>query len=217
VSLDLSLYLVTDTAIAAAAGHSVLSVVREAVAGGVTVVQLREKHATAREFLELTRAVAEAVPESVTVIVNDRVDVFLAARKLGARVGGVHLGQSDLPPTVAREMIGPDAVLGLSASTRAQLHDAQNDPGAIDYVGIGALHATTTKADAPRPLGIGAFAALAQAIRGMDLSVAYAVWGGAGLVITAIIGVLVFGQRIAPGGWAGIGLVVVGVTALKLL
>jgi thiamine-phosphate pyrophosphorylase len=165
VTLDLSLYLVTDTAIAAKAGHSALSVVREAVEGGVTVVQLREKHATARAFLELTRAVSDAVPESVTVIVNDRVDVFLAARRLGARVGGVHLGQSDLPPTVARQLIGPDAVLGLSASTRAQLREAENDPGAIDYVGIGALHATSTKADAPRPLGIDAFAALAASTR----------------------------------------------------
>lgn len=66
-------------------------------------------------------------------------------------------------------------------------------------------------------LVIGAFAALAQAIRGMDLSVAYAVWGGAGLVITAIVGALAFGQRIRPTGWAGIGLVIVGVVALKLL
>lgn len=63
----------------------------------------------------------------------------------------------------------------------------------------------------------GAFAALAQAIRGMDLSVAYAVWGGAGLVITALIGMLVFGQRIRPGGWAGIGLVLAGVVSLKLM
>ena len=66
-------------------------------------------------------------------------------------------------------------------------------------------------------LVIGAFAALAQAIRGMDLSVAYAVWGGAGLVITAIVGALAFGQRIRPSGWAGIGLVIVGVVALKLV
>lgn len=63
----------------------------------------------------------------------------------------------------------------------------------------------------------GAFAALAQAIRGMDLSVAYAVWGGAGLVVTAIVGALAFGQRIRPTGWAGIGLVLAGVVALKLL
>ena len=66
-------------------------------------------------------------------------------------------------------------------------------------------------------LVIGAFAALAQAIRGMDLSVAYAVWGGAGLVITAIVGALAFGQRIRPTGWAGIGLVIAGVVALKMV
>lgn len=62
----------------------------------------------------------------------------------------------------------------------------------------------------------GAFAALAQAIRGMDLSVAYALWGGAGLVITAIMGMLLFRQRILPIGWLGIGLVVAGAAALKL-
>ena len=165
MSPDLSIYLVTDTAIAAAAGHPILSVVREAVAGGVSVVQLREKHGTAREFLDLVCGVADAVPESVTVIVNDRVDVFLAARRLGARVGGVHLGQSDLPPALARDLIGPDAVLGLSASTPAQLRDAESDRAAIDYVGIGALHATTTKTDAPRPLGLDAFAKLAASTR----------------------------------------------------
>jgi spermidine export protein MdtI len=66
-------------------------------------------------------------------------------------------------------------------------------------------------------LVMGAFAALAQAINGMDLSVAYAVWGGAGLVITAVIGALVFGQRIKPMGWVGILLVICGVLALKLL
>ena len=64
---------------------------------------------------------------------------------------------------------------------------------------------------------VGAFAALSQAIRGMDLSVAYAVWGGAGLVITALVGMLAFGQSIRASGWAGIALVVAGVVALKLL
>ena len=64
---------------------------------------------------------------------------------------------------------------------------------------------------------VGAFAALAQAIRGMDLSVAYAVWGGVGLVLTAVVGALAFGQRIRPAGWLGIALVVAGVVALKLL
>ncbi|WP_248313293.1 multidrug/spermidine efflux SMR transporter subunit MdtI [Bosea sp. F3-2] len=64
---------------------------------------------------------------------------------------------------------------------------------------------------------MGAFAALAQAIKGMDLAVAYAVWGGVGLVVTAIVGALVFGQRIRPVGWLGIVLVVAGVVALKLI
>lgn len=63
---------------------------------------------------------------------------------------------------------------------------------------------------------IGAFGALTQAIRGMDLSVAYAVWGGAGLVLTAVVGALAFGQRIRPAGWLGIALVILGVAALKL-
>lgn len=63
---------------------------------------------------------------------------------------------------------------------------------------------------------IGAFGALTQAIRGMDLSVAYAVWGGAGLVLTAVVGALAFGQRIRPAGWLGIALVILGVVALKL-
>jgi spermidine export protein MdtI len=66
-------------------------------------------------------------------------------------------------------------------------------------------------------LVMAAFGALAQAIKGMDLSVAYAVWGGAGLVATAVIGALAFGQRIAPAGWLGILLVVAGVVALKLM
>jgi len=66
-------------------------------------------------------------------------------------------------------------------------------------------------------LVMAAFGALAQAIKGMDLSVAYAVWGGAGLVATAVIGALAFGQRIAPAGWLGIALVVAGVVGLKLL
>lgn len=64
---------------------------------------------------------------------------------------------------------------------------------------------------------VGAFGALAQAIRGMDLSVAYAVWGGVGLVLTAVVGSLAFGQRIRPAGWLGIVMVVAGVVALKLL
>lgn len=160
--VDLSVYLVTDTAQCAAHGRSVAETVALAVAGGVTAVQIREKHATGREFLHTVLEVAAVLPERVTLIVNDRVDVFLAARASGARVTGVHVGQSDLPPAAVRELIGEDAVLGLSAATPEQLRAAAEDPARVHHVGIGALHATRTKADAPAPLGHAGFARLAR-------------------------------------------------------
>jgi thiamine-phosphate pyrophosphorylase len=159
VTVDLSLYLVTDSGVAATAGHDVVEVVRRATARGVTTVQVREKDATARMFLDTVLRVAAAVPDHVAVLVNDRVDVFLAARDAGARVTGVHVGQSDLPPSAVRRLIGADAVLGLSASTPEQLA-AASESGVVDYVGIGALHATATKRDAPSPLGHEEFARL---------------------------------------------------------
>ncbi len=107
-----------------------------------------------------------------------------------------------VPQTLAIAWLALAVVLEVSGSCLLKLSDGMRLrlPGLLGIV-----------------LVIGAFAALAQAIRGMDLSVAYAVWGGAGLVITAIVGALAFGQRIRPLGWAGIGLVIAGVVALKLL
>lgn len=160
MNTDLSVYLVTDTAIAAAAGHDLVDVVRAAAANGVTAVQLREKDAPARRFLDTVLRVAEVVPPDVVLVVNDRVDVFLAARAAGARVSGVHVGQSDLPARAVRELIGADAVLGLSASSPEQLA-AASASGVVDYVGIGTLRATATKRDAPPPLGHDGFARLA--------------------------------------------------------
>jgi len=163
VNADLSVYLVTDTAIAAAAGHDLADVVRAATANGVTAIQLREKDAPARRFLDTVLRVAEVVPPDVVLVVNDRVDVFLAARAAGARISGVHVGQSDLPARAVRELIGPDAVLGLSASSPEQLAAASaSASGVVDYVGIGTLRATATKRDAPPPLGHDGFARLAS-------------------------------------------------------
>lgn len=159
-SLDLSLYLVTDSRLAAAAGHDLAELVREAVGGGVTAVQVREKNAPAREFLDTVLRIADVIPPHVALIVNDRVDVFLAARSAGAQVAGVHVGQSDLPVGAVRDMIGGDAILGLSASVCEQLRVAASSPARIDYVGIGALNATTTKVDVPPPLGHDGFARL---------------------------------------------------------
>lgn len=165
MNIDLSLYLVTDSRLAAAAGHDLVELVRQAVGGGVTAVQVREKDAPASVFLDTVLRIADEIPEDVALIVNDRVDVFLAARSAGAPVTGVHVGQSDLPHAVVRELVGPEAVVGVSASTPAQLETAAAGEPRIDYVGIGAVHATATKRDAPEPLGVDGFARLAAECR----------------------------------------------------
>ncbi|OJU41499.1 MAG: thiamine-phosphate diphosphorylase [Microbacterium sp. 69-10] len=157
MNLDLSLYLVTDAGTATAAGHDLVELVQAAAQNGVTAVQIREKHAPARDFLATVLRVSAAIPQHVALIINDRVDVFLAARAAGVRVTGVHVGQSDLPVAAVRNLIGADAVLGLSAATPEQLASAS---GVADYVGIGALHPTTTKSDAPATLGHDKFARL---------------------------------------------------------
>ncbi|WP_307812576.1 thiamine phosphate synthase [Phycicoccus sp. CSK15P-2] len=143
----------TDSRLAAEAGHDLVDVVRDGVGNGVTAVQVREKYAPARVFLDTVLRIADVLPEPVTLVVNDRVDVFLAARAAGARVGGVHVGQQDLPPETVRELVGPDALLGLSAATENELRAAVESPALVDYVGVGTLRGTATKTDAPPPLG----------------------------------------------------------------
>ncbi|SDM75053.1 thiamine phosphate synthase [Actinomyces ruminicola] len=157
---DLRIYLVTDAGQCRRRGRTVTDTVRDAVEGGATCVQVRDKHADGAELLSQVVDVARTVGEVVPVIVNDRIDVFLAARRLGAPVAGVHVGQSDLPAAVVRDLIGDDAYLGLSAATAEELIAAQ-EQGACDHVGIGAVRATATKTDAPAGLGVGGIAQLA--------------------------------------------------------
>ena len=126
----------------------------------MTAVQVREKEAPARRFLETVVRIAEVIPAGVALLINDRVDVFLAARDAGAPVSGVHVGQSDLPARAVRALIGPDAVLGLSAATPEQLA-AASASGVVDYVGIAALRAPATHREAPPPLGQHGFPRLA--------------------------------------------------------
>ncbi|PPG34875.1 MULTISPECIES: thiamine phosphate synthase [unclassified Rathayibacter] len=162
MSLDLSLHLVTDTAQCGQRG--VPAVVAAAVRGGVTTVQIRDHDAPAAELVALTRAVAAVLDERTTLLVDDRVDVALAARLAGARVHGVHLGQSDLPVTAARSLLGPDAVIGLTANTPEHLAAVRALPaGTVDYLGVGVIRPTATKPDHPAPLGVDGFAALAAA------------------------------------------------------
>ncbi|MFJ2980660.1 thiamine phosphate synthase [Curtobacterium sp. NPDC087082] len=157
-------YLVTDPALSDRHGIGVLGVVRAAVHGGVRIVQVRDKDASARDLLALTAAVADAVGDRATVVVDDRLDVALAARHAGHRVAGVHLGQSDVPVTAARALLGPDAHVGLTANTPEHLAAVAALPrGTVDLLGVGVVHPTTTKADHPPALGHHGFGRLARA------------------------------------------------------
>jgi thiamine-phosphate pyrophosphorylase len=156
---DPTLYLVTDTALCRP--RPVADVVRAAVAGGVTAVQVRDKTASRRELLALTRAVQAALADrpDVPVVVNDAVDVALVA---GA--DGVHVGQDDLPPAETRALLGPGRLLGVSVSSAAELDAVLALPaGTVDVVGLSPVWATPTKPDAAAGLGLERSAALAAA------------------------------------------------------
>ncbi|WZH38515.1 MAG: thiamine phosphate synthase [Microbacterium enclense] len=193
---DLSLHLVTDHRVPF---PRLREIVDHAVTAGVSVVQLRDKIATGGELFARTLELADVIAGRCTFLVDDRLDVVLAARERGARVDGIHLGQSDLPVDAARALLGPDAVVGWTANTPAHLAAAAAFPaGTLDYLGVGVIRATTTKPDHPRPLGIDGFAELAAsttlpcvAIGGIDVDDAAPLRtaGAAGIaVVSAICG-----------------------------
>ena len=162
MTADLSLHLVTD--------HRVpfwllRDIVDAAVIAGVSVVQLRDKEASGGELLSRALDLADVVAGRCTFVVDDRLDVVLAARDRvtgPARVDGIHLGQSDLPVDAARALLGPDALVGWTANTPEHLSAAAALPvGTIDYLGVGVIRATTTKPDHPQPLGVDGFGGLA--------------------------------------------------------
>jgi thiamine-phosphate pyrophosphorylase len=145
-AVDLSVYLVTDRGLSGVRG--VKETVLAAVRGGATVVQLRDPDATTRDLVVEARALVGLLrPHSVPLIVNDRVDVALAAD-----ADGVHVGQSDMDASDARALIGPDRILGLSITEEADLD--RSDLTVVDYLGVGPVFATPTKADAAPPMGM---------------------------------------------------------------
>jgi thiamine-phosphate pyrophosphorylase len=154
VSGLLRAYLVTDRH--NYGGRTVVETVVAAVAGGVTAVQLRDPHASGRELCRIGESLLEVLEGTgVPLIVDDRLDVALA---IGAQ--GVHLGQTDLPVPAARRIAGPELVIGLSTTNADQVVDALALPaGTVDYLGVGPIWATTTKADAKAPIGIAGLAA----------------------------------------------------------
>lgn len=156
MTIDWSLYVLTNRH--AADERSLVEVVRAAIQGGATVIQLRDKEASTRALLELGRALLGVTrPAGVPLIVNDRIDVALAID-----ADGVHVGQDDMPAPLARQLLGPDRILGVSAGTVAEALQAQRD--GADYLGTGDVFGTPTKADAGTPIGITGLAEVARSV-----------------------------------------------------
>ena len=135
-TLDTTLYFITDST--SVPEESVLPVVEAACKGGATLIQLREKDKSTREYMELATATHEITARyGIPLIIDDRVDVALA---IGAE--GVHVGQSDMPVRLARKLMGPDKIVGATTKTVPQALEAY-EQGA-DYLGCGAIYPTTT-------------------------------------------------------------------------
>lgn len=142
----LKLYLVTDRPLSL--GRPLEEIVTEAVAGGVTMVQLREKNASTGEFVALAKRLKTLLaPLAIPLIINDRVDVALAAD-----ADGVHIGQSDMPYEEARRLLGRDKIIGLSVESFGDLEVANTLD--VDYIGISPVYGTPTKNDTAEPFGL---------------------------------------------------------------
>ncbi len=143
--IDYSLYLCTDRRLMTS--PTIEASAESALRGGTTVIQLREKDCSSREFYELGLRVKKITDAyHAPLIINDRVDIALA---VGA--AGVHVGQGDLPCKVVREIVGPDMIVGVSAATLDEAVQAEED--GADYLGVGAMYATATKTDT-RPVSM---------------------------------------------------------------
>lgn len=190
MDLKLDLYVITDTRFAGARGN--LAVMEEAVAGGADVVQLREKEMSTGQLVELGLALRELTRRSrVLFVVNDRVDVALAVD-----ADGVHVGQDDMPAALARRLMGPGKIVGVSAGSLDEAVRALRD--GADYLGVGPIYPTGTKADAGAATGPELIAEIKRAtglpivgIGGIDAANAPAVIraGADGVaVISAVVG-----------------------------
>jgi thiamine-phosphate pyrophosphorylase len=154
------IYAITDTRIS---GISHVEQVDRLIAGGVELIQLREKQASPRDFYEAARPAVElARSHGVKVIINDRVDIALALK-----ADGVHLGQNDLPPEHARRILGPEAIIGFSTHSVEQARASVNLP--VDYIAIGPIFATFTKENPDAVVGLETLTAVKREIGRLPL------------------------------------------------
>lgn len=154
MAFDLSLYLVTDAALCR--DYGLEKTVEKAVKGGVTIVQLRDKHASDAQMIAQAKRLKSVLAGSgVPLIINDRLNVALESR-----ADGLHVGQSDTAAQLARSAMGEKAIIGLSVNTLEQLQAAP--VALLDYVGLGPIFATPSKQDHAQPIGFGGLAALVK-------------------------------------------------------
>ena len=157
---DLEVYLVTDRGQCGSRG--VVETVRQAVDAGVRFVQLRDKDASDAEVKAQARQIAQVTEGRAVFVIDDRLEAVAELRREGVAVDGVHVGQGDTAPEQARALLGPDAVVGLSADHASHLEKLARLPrGTVDYLGVGPIHHTSTKPDASEPLGVDGFARFA--------------------------------------------------------
>jgi thiamine-phosphate pyrophosphorylase len=140
-------------------GRSLADLTRLVVAGGATLIQLRDKHGDTRQMIERARAIKAALTGTgVPLVINDRVDVALVAE-----ADGVHVGQDDMRAEDARHLLGPTAIIGLSIKTVALANAAPLD--VLDYVGVGGVYATTSKDNPNKPIGVAGLRDIVAAFR----------------------------------------------------
>ncbi len=154
--MDWTLYLITDAKLSR--GRSHLEVAREAIKGGASLIQFRDKEMTTRQLVETARKIKKLTDEAdIPLIINDRLDVALAVD-----ADGVHVGQDDMPAALARQLIGPHKILGVSASTVEEALQAEKD--GADYVSASPVFTTPTKPDAPPPTHLEGLTAIVEAV-----------------------------------------------------
>jgi thiamine-phosphate pyrophosphorylase len=189
-------YPITDVRLS---GLSHAEQVELLIQGGATLIQLREKHSSPREFfLQAQAAIEVARPHGVRIIINDRVDIALAVR-----ADGVHLGQDDMPPKAARELLGEKALIGFSTHSPAQASQASTLP--IDYLAIGPIFPTSSKNDPDPIVGLAGLEQVRNAvgdlpvvaIGGIFLENIQTVLSGGATCVAVISGVLTDPQGIS--------------------
>jgi thiamine-phosphate pyrophosphorylase len=159
MNLDLRLYALVDPAVA---GERALTDLAALIAASATLVQLRDKHSGTRAMVEEARALRAVLePAGVPLLINDRIDVALAAE-----ADGVHIGQDDMSPADARLLLGRTAIIGLSLSNVQQAREAPLD--LIDYVGVGAVYPTGSKDDASTPIGVAGLREIVRVVRARE-------------------------------------------------